>query len=187
MMLGSLLFGIAATATAAATPKDIYDLSFQTIDGQPMPLSQYRGKVLVIVNTASRCGFTPQYTALQKLYDTYKSQGLVVLGVPSNDFGGQEPGTAKEIKHFCQTNFNITFPLASKEVVSGNNAHPFYQQVRAQLGILAVPRWNFYKYVISRDGHIVAWFSSLTKPDAPKLMKAVERELAKPADTAGKR
>jgi glutathione peroxidase len=160
-------------------PRQVYGLSFTTIDGKPMPLEQYKGKVLLIVNTASKCGFTPQYDGLEKLYETYKDQGFVILGVPSNDFGGQEPGTNTEIKTFCETKFNIKFPLAAKEPVTGDNAHPFYKQVRAQMGALASPHWNFYKYLISRDGHIVAWYSSKTTPGSGALAKAIEAELAK--------
>lgn len=162
---------------------NIYDLSFKTIDGQALPLSDFKGKVVLVVNTASQCGFTPQYDGLEKLYETYKDQGLVVLGIPSNDFGGQEPGSEKEIKTFCETRFNIKFPMASKEVVSGSDAHPFYKRAREQLGILSAPRWNFYKYLISRDGHIVGWFASTTKPDSASLVDAVKTELAKqPSD-----
>jgi glutathione peroxidase len=171
------LFGLASCNNEPAKP--IYGLYFTTIDGQPLPLSQYKGKVLLIVNTASRCGFTPQYDGLEKLYETYKDQGFMILGVPSNDFGGQEPGSNAEIKTFCETKFNIQFPMAAKEVVTGNNAHPFYKQVRAQMGALASPHWNFYKYLISRDGHIVAWFSSKTTPGSDALAKAIETELAK--------
>ena len=151
------------------------------IDGAPMPLSAYKGKVLLVVNTASKCGFTPQYAGLEKLYDTYKDKGLVVLGVPSNDFGQQEPGSSAEIKKFCETNFDIKFPLASKEIVSGDKAHPFFAQVRKEQGLLAAPHWNFYKYMVSRDGHIVAWFSSKATPESDAVIKAVEAELARPA------
>lgn len=170
--------GIGGVARAAE-PHDIYGNTFTTIDGKSVPMDAYKGKVLLIVNTASRCGFTKQYAGLQKLYDTYKDKGFVVIGVPSNDFANQEPGNAGEIKKFCETNFNITFPLMDKVVVTGDNAHPFFKQVREEKGFFARPHWNFYKYLISRDGHIVAWFSSTTKPDADKLTKAVEAELAK--------
>jgi glutathione peroxidase len=171
------LLGLAPLARA--TSHDVYGYSFTSIDGKPMPLDAYRGKVLLIVNTASKCGFTKQYAGLQKLYQSYKDKGLVVLGVPSNDFGHQEPGTAPEIKKFCETNFNITFPLTDKVDVVGDNAHPFFKAVREEQGYLAQPHWNFYKYLISRDGHLVSWFASTTTPDSPELVKAVEAELAK--------
>jgi glutathione peroxidase len=170
------LMGIGTQARAAG--HDVYALSFNTIDGKPLPLSSFRGKVVLVVNTASRCGFTKQYAALQKLYAAYKDKGFVVLGVPSNDFANQEPGTSGEIKKFCETNFGITFPMTEKVDVIGDNAHPFFKQVREEQGYLARPHWNFYKYLVSRDGRIVEWFGSATTPDAPALIKAVETELA---------
>ena len=159
---------------------EVYANSFKSIDGQPLPLSQFKGKAILVVNTASRCGFTRQYAGLEKLYKTYQGKGLVVLGVPSNDFANQEPGTAHEIKKFCEVNFNITFPMTEKVEVAGDNAHPFFKQVRQEQGFFARPHWNFYKYLVSRDGHIVNWFPSTTAPDSAKLLKAVEAELAKP-------
>ncbi len=157
-----------------------HDFSFTTLDGQPLPLKSFAGQVVLVVNTASRCGFTPQYTALQTLWETYRDRGLIVLGVPSNDFGGQEPGTASEIKSFCEINFRVNFPLTAKEVVSGNQAHPFYRWVADQVGILGLPRWNFYKYVIAPDGRLVAWFSSLTSPESSGVRAAIEAVLPPP-------
>jgi glutathione peroxidase len=152
-----------------------YDYSFKTLDGErPMPLTDYKGKVLLIVNTASQCGFTPQYEGLEKLYETYKDQGFVILGVPSNDFGGQEPGTNQEIAHFCKKNYGVTFPMASKEVVSGENAHPFYAWAMTTLGFGTGPKWNIHKYLIGRDGKLVDYFVSTTKPDSEKITKAIE-------------
>ncbi len=177
ILLSFITFFCMETGVMAAD--DVYGLSFKTIDGQPLPLSQFKGKVLLVVNTASKCGFTKQYAGLQKLYTDYKDKGLVILGVPSNDFGGQEPGSNGEIKKFCEVNFNITFPMAQKEVVTGKEAHPFFAKVRAEQGLLAAPHWNFYKYLVSRDGHLVEWYSSKTTPDADKLTKAIEAELAK--------
>jgi glutathione peroxidase len=172
------LFGIGGSGRAASS-HDVYGITFKTIDGQSLTLDQFKGKVLLIVNTASRCGFTKQYAALQKLYATYKDKGLVVIGVPSNDFKNQEPGSSAEIKKFCETNFNITFPLMDKVDVVGDNAHPFFKQVADEQGFLARPHWNFYKYLVSRDGHIVSWYASATTPDSDSLIKAVEAELAK--------
>ena len=175
----SLLSFLGMSGNVRAATHNVYGITFQSIDGQKLPLDQYKGKVLLVVNTASRCGFTKQYAGLEKLYETYKGQGLVVLGVPSNDFAHQEPGSAPEIKKFCQTNFNITFPLTDKVDVIGDNAHPFFKQVREEKGYLARPHWNFYKYLVSRDGHITEWFASTTEPNSDALIKAVEAELAK--------
>ncbi len=165
------LFSAAPTYAAGAAA---FDFSFTDIDGGPMPLSQYKGKAVLVVNTASFCGFTPQYEGLQALWDTYRDRGLVVVGVPSNDFGGQEPGTSGEIKDFCATNYQVTFPLADKEVVSGEGAHPFYKWARAELGMLAAPKWNFHKYLVAPDGRLIDWFSTTTKPDSDKVVKAIE-------------
>ena len=155
-----------------------YDYSFKTIDGAPMPLSGYRGKVMLVVNTASYCGLTPQYEGLEALYRRFRDQGLVVIGVPANDFGRQEPGTAQEIKSFCTTRFAVDFPLASKEQVIGGEAHPFYKWAVAELGEDAAPKWNFHKYLIGKDGSIAGVFSSRVAPDAPDLVAAVEAALA---------
>ena len=151
--------------------------SFTSIDGQPLSLADYRGKAVLVVNTASRCGFTQQYAGLQALWETYRDRGLVVLGVPSNDFGAQEPGSETEIKEFCIVNFNIDFPMTEKQVVSGANAHPFYQWSGEQLGILSKPKWNFYKILLDSDGNAVDWFASTTGPDANKLIAAIESVL----------
>ena len=166
----ALFVALPGTAQAGSA----HDFTFQSIDGGPLPLSAYKGKVVLVVNTASLCGFTPQYKELQALWETYQDRGLVVLGVPSNDFGSQEPGTSAEIKDFCTTNFFITFPLADKEVVSGDGAHPFYVWAKAELGALAAPKWNFHKYLIGPDGRLVDWFATTTKPNAPKVTKAIE-------------
>lgn len=180
----------AATAAFASTPASAadgtaWDHTFQSIDGKPMHLSQFRGKVLLVVNTASFCGFTPQYTALQKLYDTYETKGLVVIGVPSNDFGGQEPKSDAEVKQFCQGAFGITFPLTSKYQVTGKDRHPFYKWASDSLGSMNAPWWNFHKYLVGRDGKLVTSFGTRTEPQAESVVKAIEAELAKPAPTAG--
>jgi glutathione peroxidase len=155
-----------------------YDFSFETLDGEPLPLSRFRGKVILVVNTASRCGFTPQYEGLEKLYAAYKDKGLVVIGVPSNDFGRQEPGTAQEIKKFCTLNYGVTFPVTSKQPVTGDNAHPFYRWAPASLGFGSAPKWNFHKYLVDANGNIVDYFHSTTAPDSLKLHKTIERLLA---------
>lgn len=170
-----------SNTAAADSPKlndNAYDYSFHALRGnEPLPLSSFRGKVLMIVNTASKCGFTPQYARLEKLYEQYKDRGLVILGVPSNDFGGQEPGTEQEIASFCQVNYGVTFPMTAKEVVSGKNAHPFYLWAREKLGFGTAPKWNFHKYIINRKGELIDYFYSTTSPEAGRLVKVVEKAL----------
>lgn len=172
------LFSIHPAQAADSQPKTAYDFSFKTLMGQkPLPLKDYRGKVLLIVNTASHCGFTSQYDGLEKLYEKYQDKGLVVIGVPSNDFGSQEPGNNEEIATFCKLNFGVRFPMASKEVVSGDAAHPFYRWARHELGFGTAPKWNFHKYLVNRHGALVDHFNSTTSPDASRLVEAVEKAL----------
>ena len=180
LLLGCLLMtsNISAANDAAKPANNAYDYSFYTLVGHnPLPLAAYRGKVLLIVNVASKCGFTPQYASLEKLYEKYKDRGLVVLGVPSNDFGGQEPGTSQEIVKFCQVNYGVSFPMTTKEVVSGKKAHPFYLWAQQTLGFGTSPKWNFHKYLINRKGELVDYFYSTTSPDATRLIKAVEKTI----------
>lgn len=156
-----------------------YDFSFKTLSGQqPLPLSQYKGKVLLIVNTASQCGLTKQYAGLEKLYEKYKDRGLVIVGIPSNDFGGQEPGSNQDIANFCQVNYSVSFPMAAKEIVSGEHAHPFYKWAKKTLGFGTAPKWNFHKYLIDRNGKLVDYYNSTTSPDATRLQEAIEQLLA---------
>ena len=150
-----------------------YDYEFNSIDGDLIKLSQYKGKVIVVVNVASRCGYTPQYEDLQTLWSKYKSKDLVVLGIPTNNFR-QEPGNNKEIKNFCETNFGITFPMTEKISVIGNNSHPFYKWARNDYGIGAIPKWNFHKIIIGKDGKVAETFSSITKPSSKKFIKVIE-------------
>lgn len=151
-----------------------HQFDFISIDGEPLPLSTFNGKVLLVVNTASRCGFTSQYSGLQSLWDKYSEKGLVVLGVPSNDFMGQEPGTESEIKNFCTVKFNVNFPMTSKVHVKGKNAHPFYSWAKKKSG---APRWNFHKYLLNGEGNFVAAYSSITDPLADKMIEAIESTL----------
>jgi len=168
---------------AAAQTQSAYDFTFHALqDDDDLPLASYKGKVLLIVNTASQCGFTGQYDGLEKLYQTYKSRGLVIIGVPSNDFGNQEPGTNGEIAKFCRLNYGVTFPMASKEIVTGNDAHPFYKWARQQVGWLGAPKWNFHKYLINRRGQLVDYFHSNTGPDSKKLIAAIEKLLDEKVD-----
>jgi glutathione peroxidase len=178
-----MLFAAREVHAQTAQTGSAADFSFVAIDGTPMPLSAYAGKVLLVVNVASFCGFTKQYAGLQALWQTYEAKGLVVIGVPTNDFGEQEPGSNAEIKTFCEGAFNITFPLAEKAVVKGSSAHPFYRWARDTLGDGAVPRWNFHKYLIGRDGKLLSAFSTQVEPQAPQVIKAIELALATQADT----
>lgn len=166
-------------STAKASEKNAFDFSFKSIDGKNMPLSSYKGKLIMVVNTASLCGFTKQYSELQELYSKYKDKGFVIIGVPSNDFGGQEPEDEKAIKKFCEINYNITFPMTEKYSVKGENAHPFYKWAEEEKGGLAAPKWNFHKYLISPEGEIIDWFFSSTSPTSGKVIKAVEENLPK--------
>jgi glutathione peroxidase len=166
-----------AHADPKSSDKTAYDFSFESLDGKPLPLAQYKGKVLLVVNTASKCGFTPQYKGLEALYNKYKDRGLIIIGVPSNDFGEQEPGTATEIKHFCELNYGVTFPMTSKYDVVGDSAHPFYKWIHGVLGFNSAPKWNFHKYLIDTAGKPVDWFASTTTPDSDKLTQAIEQLL----------
>ena len=151
-----------------------FDFSFRKIDGGELPLSAWRGKPVLVVNTASECGYTPQYADLEKLWQRYRDRGFVLLGVPSNDFGAQEPGSEAEIKSFCEKNFGVDFPLAAKEPVTGAKAHPFYQWVAKEAG---APKWNFHKYLFNKDGSIAGTFGSRTEPNAPDLNAAIDEAL----------
>ena len=159
--------------------ENAYSYSFKDINEQDViNLSDYKGKTLVVVNTASLCGFTYQYDGLQKLYDDYKDQGLVVLGVPSNDFGNQESGTNSEVKEFCESTFSITFPLTEKNVVKGKDAHPFFKWSKKELGFIGgVPRWNFHKIIIGKDGNAIAGYTALTRPSSKKFISEIEKAL----------
>ena len=156
-----------------------YDYSFTSINEvDKINLSEFKGKTILVVNTASLCGFTYQYDDLQKLYETYSNDGLVVLGVPSNDFGNQESGSNKEVKEFCDSTFSITFPLTEKYVVKGRDAHPFFQWTKKELGFISgVPRWNFHKIIIDKNGNALEGFTALTKPSSKKFVKALEKAL----------
>jgi len=151
-----------------------YDFRFDKLDGGALPLSQFKGQPLVIVNTASQCGFTPQYAQLQTLWRENRDKGLVVLGVPCNDFGAQEPGDAATIAAFCAGTYGVDFPLTAKVHVRGPHAHPLFEWLGREGGFLSRPRWNFYKYLIGRNGELLAWFSSLTSPSAGRFQSAVD-------------
>lgn len=154
-----------------------YDYSFDAITGGPLPLTTFKDKVVLVVNTASKCGLTPQYDGLEKLYSEYKDKGLVVLGVPCNQFMGQEPGTEEEIQTFCSTTFGIDFPMTSKVDVKGDEAHPFYKWAEKELGEPAVPVWNFHKILIGKDGAAIRAFGPRTEPQDPEVTGAIEAAL----------
>jgi len=154
-----------------------YDFAFTTIDGQPLPLLSFKRKAVLVVNTASQCGLTPQYSGLEALWQGYRDKGLVVLGAPSNDFGAQEPGTEDQIQTFCETNFGVDFPMTSKVVVKGDGAHPFYKWAKEKLGEAGEPKWNFHKILIGKDGSLAAGFGSRTEPQDPALKMAIETAL----------
>ena len=154
-----------------------YDFSFTSIDGEPLPLSSFKGKPVLVVNTASKCGLTPQYEGLEKLYRDYRDRGLVVLGVPCNQFAGQEPGSEEEIKTFCQVKFDVDFPMTAKVDVKDAGRHPFYAWAEAELGTPAVPVWNFHKILVGKDGEAVAAFGPRTDPLDESITESVEKAL----------
>ena len=157
--------------------KKLYDIEIESINGEIISLSKYKGKTIFLVNVASNCGFTKQYTDLQNLWEKYREKDLIVIGVPSNQFGGQEPGSNKEIKDFCETNFGINFPMTEKIDVIGKNAHPFYKWAKKNHGIAAIPKWNFHKIVIGKNGKVVDTFASFTKPTSKKFLDLLEKEI----------
>ena len=181
----ALAAGLWARSTILAPAKEfsmpmgtgsLYDLKVTTLDGRPAELSAYKGKVALVVNVASQCGFTPQYAGLEKLYRELAPTGVVILGFPSNDFGGQEPGTAEEIGQFCQKNYGVTFPMFAKVVTKkGPDQSPVYSFL-GESGSL--PQWNFSKYVVDKNGKVEAFFPSRVAPDAPELRAAIEKALA---------
>jgi glutathione peroxidase len=175
-VLGACL-GLLASASQAQSCSKLLDRNVPRLqDEKPQSLCQYAGKVVLVVNTASQCGFTPQYQGLEALYEKYRERGLVVLGFPSNDFGGQEPDSNQEIAKFCEDNFSVKFPMFIKAPVSGKDAQPLYVDLKARTG--SVPRWNFHKYLIARDGSTVQSYTSLTGPSDKSLTREIEQLLA---------
>jgi glutathione peroxidase len=180
----ALCLALAAAAfvpTAQAAPKSIYDFTLKSIDGQTTPLSEYKSKVVLLVNVASKCGYTPQYTALESLYEKYKDKGLVIVGIPANNFMGQEPGTNEEIKTFCTKKYNVSFPMMSKLSVKGDDKTPLYQYLTdkdTNPKFSGEIQWNFTKFLFDRNGNPVARFEPATKPDSPEVTAAIESALA---------
>ncbi len=157
--------------------KKLYNIEVESITGEIISLSKYKGKTILLVNVASNCGFTKQYDDLQKLWEKYREKDLIVIGMPSNQFGGQEPGSNTEIKDFCETNFNINFPMTSKQDVKGENAHEIYKWAKISYGKSAVPKWNFHKILINNEGIIVDTFASFTNPMSKKVISKIEKIL----------
>ena len=174
LILTSLIMFTFFQKVDAKYDKIFFDLRINDINNKIINLSDFKGKIILLVNVASKCGFTKQYTGLQELYEKYKDNGFVVLGVPSNQFGGQEPGTNDEIKNFCETNFNITFPITDKVDVKGDNAHTLYKWAKKNYGNSTVPKWNFHKILINKDGKVHDTFSSFTEPLSEKIKKKIE-------------
>ena len=163
--------------TATSLPASFYGFKTTTLEGKPADLSSYKGKVVLVVNTASQCGLTPQYTGLEKLHEDLSPKGFSVLGFPSNDFGGQEPGTPTEIQQFCTSKYDVKFPLFAKvQTKAGDGQSPIYTWLNEKTGSL--PRWNFGKYLIGKDGKVVAFFDSKVPPEDPALRSAIDKALA---------
>jgi glutathione peroxidase len=180
LTLATLAAGITVTASLFAGESKLQSIRFKDIDGRETSLKAFAGKVVLAVNVASQCGSTPQYAGLQSLYEKFKDKGLVVIGFPCNDFGGQEPGSNKEIKDFCSTNYRVTFPMMDKLHVKGPEQHPLYKELAGPGA--AFPgdvRWNFGKFLIGRDGTVAARFEPDVEPDDAALLKALEDALAK--------
>lgn len=177
-LAGGLLMTVIPAESARAACQGPLNQQMKSLTGQPLDLCQYQGKVVLVVNTASYCGFTNQYEGLQKVYDRYKDRGLVVLGVPSNDFGAQEPGSNEQVKDFCERTYKVKFPMLEKSVVVGKDATPLYRQLTEATG--QAPKWNFHKYLISREGKPAGAWPSRVAPESAELTQAIEQLLAAP-------
>jgi len=176
MRLLSFFFLILFMSNADTSEKVFHDFTIESISGETINLSDYKSKVVLLVNTASKCGFTPQYSGLQKIYERYKDDGLVVLGVPTNDFN-QELSKESDVKEFCEIRFGVEFPMSSIQPIRGENAHPIYKWIQSNVSVIGQPRWNFHKYLIGKDGKIINWFSSMTSPTSEGLVNQIETAL----------
>ena len=179
-MMKMMLLGLALGAMAFGA-SSVYDFTLSSIDGAATPLSSFKGKVVLLVNVASKCGFTPQYAGLEKLYETYKDKGFVIVGVPANNFGKQEPGTNEEIKTFCNRNYNVTFPMMSKVSVKGEDTTPLYQYLTDKSANPTTGgeiKWNFTKFLIDKKGNVINRFEPAVTPEAAELVKALDAALA---------
>jgi glutathione peroxidase len=176
--VGLVAFVCAAMPAGAVTEKSAHDFVLTSIEFKEMPMAEYKGKAVLLVNTASYCGYTPQYEGLQALWDEYRDKGLVVLGVPANDFGDQEPGAESNIKRFCEVNFQVDFPMTKKMVVKGGDGNaPIYDWLASEMGEDSRPKWNFHKYLIDAEGHPVAYFPSKVTPQSAELKAAIDKVL----------
>jgi len=166
-------------ATSMPAASSLYDFTLPSIDGKPTPLSAFKGKVMLLVNVASRCGFTPQYTALEALYEKYKDEGFVIVGFPANNFGAQEPGSNEEIKTFCATKYSVSFPLYAKVSVKGSDQTPLYGYLTTKTApaVAGEIKWNFTKFLVDRKGNVVQRFEPAVTPDSPEVVSAVEKLL----------
>ena len=172
LMILSMIF----STKSMSSDKSFHDFSIESISGGDISLADYKNKVVLLVNTASQCGFTPQYAGLQKIYDRYKDDGFVVLGVPSDDFN-QELSSDDDVKKFCEIRYGVNFPLTSIQKIKGDSAHPLYKWISGNTSVIGQPRWNFHKYLISKEGQVLNWFSSMTSPTSDGLLKQVEQAL----------
>jgi glutathione peroxidase len=175
------VFAVMMVASAYAAPKSIYDFTLPLLNGKDAPLADYKGKVVLVVNVASRCGFTPQYSALESIYEKYKDQGFVIIGFPANNFGGQEPGTNEEIAKFCNGKYNVTFPVYGKISVKGDDQAPLYSFLTkdANPTFAGDIKWNFTKFLVDRNGNVVERFEPPVTPDSPEVVSAIEMQLKK--------
>ena len=178
-ILALLIAGILVQGVLGAANSSVHDIKLNTLDGKPTTLGEYKGKVVLLVNVASQCGLTPQYKALQAIHEKYKDKGFTVIGVPCNDFGAQEPGTAEDIKAFCSTKYDVTFPLMEKVHVKGDEQHPLYARLTGKNSEFPGDiKWNFGKFLIGRDGKVLQRFEPKTTPDSDEVIQAVEKALA---------
>jgi glutathione peroxidase len=164
------------SSSSNSSEGSFYDFNIKSITGEEIKLSDYKDKVVLLVNTASQCGFTPQYSGLQKIYDRYKNDNFIVLGVPSDDFN-QELSNESDVKKFCEIRYGVNFPLTSIQKIKGDNAHPLYKWIASNVSVIAQPRWNFHKYLIGKDGEILNWYSSMTSPTSDGLTRQIEEAL----------
>src|SRR5580700_5235185 len=175
-----LIGAICLMSAALFGASSVYEFTLNSIDGQPMPLQNFQGKVMLIVNVASKCGFTPQYEGLEAVYEKYKDQGFVIVGFPANNFMGQEPGTNEEIKTFCHSKYNVTFPMMAKVSVKGDDTTPLYKfltEKSTNPEFAGDIKWNFTKFLVGRDGTVIARFEPAVKPDDPAVIAAIEKAL----------
>ena len=173
LIIAILTFTINMTSVSA---NSFYNFTIESIEGNEIKMSEYKDKVVLVVNTASKCGFTPQYSGLQKIYERYKDDGFIVLGVPSNQFN-QELTKNSDVKEFCEIRFGVNFPLTKIQKIKGDDAHPLYKWIAENVSLIGTPRWNFHKYLIGKDGKIINWYSSMTSPSSEGLINEIEKAL----------